>query len=681
MAKRALIILGASLSILIALPSYALHKMNILVYPFENTGPKEFSWISAGMTETVIADLTRLRSISVITDESRRKALKEMTLGQAGALEDETVIEVGKVTGANLVCSGSYMVIGNRIRAIAKLINIETGAVKTSAKIDGTVDGIFELQDAVVFTLMAEAEKVEVTDMAKIRFAETSRKEIAEKAKPKQEAYEWYAKAKEIQNTDPKQAMVYLEYALEAEPEYLEALSSIGILLGLNLGRFDEALEYLSKGDMLYRSSNKVNTDGYAKLLTRTGVVYAVNGDFDGALEYYFKSQQIQDGLGLQNTERYAGLMSVIGVAYLGKDDPNKALEYYDRSQRIRDELGLQVSFGYAGLMWEIGVLYRQEGDYNQALEYFYQNQNIKDRLGLQHTDSYARTMYEIAYAYSRKGDSDRALEHYFKSQQIKDGLGLQNSSGYSGLMWGIAGVYFDKGDLNKARSYYMKSQRIKDSLDLQHTEDYASLISMLGFICREMHNLDCALEYYERSREIYGALGLKNTPKYAKATSRVAAVYWLKGEYSRAIREDIKGTLVGLISVALAMAIACAFAVLIYRAVPYRKWTEKKPPLAIMPKYRADFQGAVEHTETALSEIGFRQSKRDAIIYRRGRALSVFSSKGRRLRVEIDNEKSEFKVSAPFSTMLFDTGSLWQVVAEILDRSRRPGQATKPCQ
>ena len=29
-------------------------QMNILVHPFENTGDKAYSWISAGMTDTVL---------------------------------------------------------------------------------------------------------------------------------------------------------------------------------------------------------------------------------------------------------------------------------------------------------------------------------------------------------------------------------------------------------------------------------------------------------------------------------------------------------------------------------------------------------------------------------------------------------------------------------------------------
>lgn len=48
--------------LLISLSTQAMAKtMNILVYPFENTGDKQYSWISAGMTDTVINDLMEIK--------------------------------------------------------------------------------------------------------------------------------------------------------------------------------------------------------------------------------------------------------------------------------------------------------------------------------------------------------------------------------------------------------------------------------------------------------------------------------------------------------------------------------------------------------------------------------------------------------------------------------------------
>jgi TolB-like protein len=374
-------VLCFALSILLANPLYASQKMNILVYPFENTGDRDYSWISAGMTDTVIADLNRIQTISVITDDSRKKAFKEIHLGLSGALSEETAISVGKITGANLIFTGSYMVAGGRVRVVAKLVNIETGTVKKSIKIDGTVDGIFDLQDKVVFSLMAEAEKITIADIERIHFSESDKKEIADKPNPNLKAYEWYAKGLEIEETNPKQALAYYENALEIEPEYLKALLRIGFLLGDTFNRFPEALGHLNRADQIHVNRRETNTSGYASLMMNIGIVYGNKGDLDRKLEYCKKSQNTRDALGLQNTAGYASLMNNIGIVYHRKGDLDRALEYYGKSQNIRDGLGLQNTSGYANVVANIGLVYGTKGHMDKAGQQYRKAYEILDRI------------------------------------------------------------------------------------------------------------------------------------------------------------------------------------------------------------------------------------------------------------------------------------------------------------
>ena len=131
-------------------------QMNILVLPFENTGDKEYAWISAGMTDSVISDLTHISNISIISNQDRKKVLEEMKFILSGLVVEDKMMKLGKLMGAHGIFMGSYLVSGNRIRVIAKLVNVETGKTENATKIDSTVNGIFELQDKVVFTLMGE---------------------------------------------------------------------------------------------------------------------------------------------------------------------------------------------------------------------------------------------------------------------------------------------------------------------------------------------------------------------------------------------------------------------------------------------------------------------------------------------------------------------------------------------
>jgi len=336
--------------------------MNILVHPFENTGDKEYSWISAGMTDTVISDLTRIQNISVVSNQDRKKVLEEAKFIFSGLAEEDKMIKLGKLTGANVIFTGSYLVSGSRLRVHARLVNVETGKVESSTKIDGTLNGIFDLQDKVVFSLMGESEKITIADVKPVKLTKQDRKKIEKKSKPKLTAYEWYSKGLEVQDTNPKEALTNFKKALDIDPNYTDALMRAGWTAGYTLNLFSEALGYLEKAERVFRGRNETKSSGYAALMNNTGIVYASKGHLDRALEYFLGSQSIYDRLGLQSTADYAALMNNIGTVYKGKGLLDRALEYYINAQAIRDMLGLHNIPGYAGLMNNIGSVYTNKG-------------------------------------------------------------------------------------------------------------------------------------------------------------------------------------------------------------------------------------------------------------------------------------------------------------------------------
>ena len=159
------------------------------------------------MTDSVIADLARIQNISVVSNQDRKRVLEEMKLALSGLVEEDRMMKLGKLTGANVIFTGSYLVSGDRIRVYARLVNVETGKIESVAKIDGTLNGIFDLQDKVVFTLMGETEKITLAGIRPTKLTEQDKKKIEEKPRPSVAAYEWYAKGLEVERTNPKEAL------------------------------------------------------------------------------------------------------------------------------------------------------------------------------------------------------------------------------------------------------------------------------------------------------------------------------------------------------------------------------------------------------------------------------------------------------------------------------------------
>lgn len=271
-----------------------MERMGILVYPFENTGDKKFSWLSAGMTDTVISDLARYRDISVITDEDRKKALKEIANGQTGVFDEATIAQIGKMNGANLILRGSYLVSGDSIRVNARVIDIESGTSSNPVKIDGTIKGIFDLQDKIVVKLLEDSESLTNLKVNQEGVAKTNPEDTI-----KPEAFELYSKGLEVHDTNPTLALEYYKKAIQLEPNYIKALEGAGsVTRTFNL--FSESIGYYEKAEKIYKNHKETNTDGYgyATLMNNIGFVYKAKGNKQQARVYYEKAKSIYQKLG-----------------------------------------------------------------------------------------------------------------------------------------------------------------------------------------------------------------------------------------------------------------------------------------------------------------------------------------------------------------------------------------------
>ncbi len=489
-------------ALLFPVHAHAAGKMCILVYPFKNTGDKKYSWVSAGMTDTVISDLQGIEDITVISDRDRRSAIKEISLGQSGLIADDTAVKVGTMTGANVIFTGSYSVQGNRIRVIAKLIRVDTGAVEKAIKIDGTIDSIFDVQDRVVVELMGETERIRIADVRPVRFSESDKKRIAEKQKPTLSAYEWYAKGLEVQFTDPKKALQFFKNAINIVPDYIKALMQAGATAGETLSLFSEGLKFLSRAGEIFTRRNENKSSQYANLLMNSGLVYWSKGNLDSALEYFMQSKGLMDGLGLQNSSNYAALMMNMGIVYYSKNQLGKAIEYFKSSKEIRERLGQEKTSGYAKVLTNIGLVHWRRGDKVQALNFYKAAQDLHIKLGLQNTADYSYLLLNIGNVYAPK-EEDRAIEYYMQSKELKEKLGLQNTMRYANLMTNLGNVYQQKRQFNRALEYYQRSKDIRDKLGLQKTVGYGRLLYNFALLYERKGNKRMAGRYYRKSYNI----------------------------------------------------------------------------------------------------------------------------------------------------------------------------------
>ena len=154
--------LGPSQGALLPEESAALRPGTVAVVPFANiSGQADDDWLGAGIAETVTADLQQFSALSVVGRVAFLDAADNTETGADLAPSDEAVARglAGRL-GVEWIVTGGFQRLGDQLRITARIVNVETGDAYQTAKLDGSLDAVFVLQDRVVTELRAGFEGI-----------------------------------------------------------------------------------------------------------------------------------------------------------------------------------------------------------------------------------------------------------------------------------------------------------------------------------------------------------------------------------------------------------------------------------------------------------------------------------------------------------------------------------------
>ena len=117
----------------------------VVVVPFSNTSnmPGD-DWLSIGITESIVTTLSQHAHLRVL-DPSRTQATLEA--GSVSTGRDSEIIAVFAPLNLDLLITGGFQRVGNQLRTTARVIDLTTGEVTDSVRIDGLWDDLFTLED------------------------------------------------------------------------------------------------------------------------------------------------------------------------------------------------------------------------------------------------------------------------------------------------------------------------------------------------------------------------------------------------------------------------------------------------------------------------------------------------------------------------------------------------------
>jgi serine/threonine protein kinase/tetratricopeptide (TPR) repeat protein len=228
----------------------AYKKPSLAVLDFANiSSDPAADWLSSGMAESMSVDLGKVTSVRVV---GRRKVRQVMGSRGATDLDEEGLIALGDQIGVRWVIWGAFQKIGESIRVTAHCFDAGEGQTLETLKLDGSMAQIFQLQDEIITRLL---------NSLQLELSESEIQQIERPETQDLEAYEYCAKARQIlyrmAGSEIETARSYLERAIELDPDYAFAYSTLGQLYSFrfidqtNARDLDNAIRCLSRATEL----------------------------------------------------------------------------------------------------------------------------------------------------------------------------------------------------------------------------------------------------------------------------------------------------------------------------------------------------------------------------------------------------------------------------------------------
>ena len=288
----------------------AIEKPSIAVLPFTNmSGDPEQQYFSDGITEDIITELSRSRSLFVIARNSsfqyRDKAVD--------------MHKVARELGVRYVVEGSVRKMGDRIRITAQLIDAVPGIHLWSERFDRGIEDLFAVQDEVTQTIVATVSG---------RLEEAEIRSAANRRTNSLPAYDCFLRGVELLRgygaDDNRRARELFEQATSLDPNFAvaHAYLALSLLVENGYGSASQSIKDRSL-DIALVAVRLDPRDSRCHLFL--GQAYRFRSEFDTAISHMERSIKLNpnDATGVA---QFGALLTVAGRAGEGIDLIRKAM-------------------------------------------------------------------------------------------------------------------------------------------------------------------------------------------------------------------------------------------------------------------------------------------------------------------------------------------------------------------
>ena len=197
-------------------PAAAQTPRRIAIAYFDNhTGSADLEPLRKGLADMLITDLGNVAALEIVEREKLNEVLAELSLSKSKFIDPKSAQKLGKGLAAELIMTGSMVMAGDTLRIDARVIEVKTGRVAASEKVEGKKDDFFAVEKDLVDLLVRTLDvKLSSGERGKLR------------ANATQSFAAWHAYGAGLDAKDRGDAAAarrLFQEALDADPNYQAA--------------------------------------------------------------------------------------------------------------------------------------------------------------------------------------------------------------------------------------------------------------------------------------------------------------------------------------------------------------------------------------------------------------------------------------------------------------------------
>ena len=189
-------------------------KKALAVLPFENIGSeKENEYFSDGLTEELIANLSRLKNVRVVS--------RNTTMSYKGTKKD--IRTIGVELGVRYIVEGSVRKFQDNLRITADLIDVDLDEQLWAETFKGTMADVFDIQEQV---------STQIVDALMVKLSPNEEIVLTKRSTIVAEAFDCYLRARDFLYRRTKNSLQFaiqlFQRAIELDTRYAAAYAGLG---------------------------------------------------------------------------------------------------------------------------------------------------------------------------------------------------------------------------------------------------------------------------------------------------------------------------------------------------------------------------------------------------------------------------------------------------------------------